>query len=171
MRNIKPLLFIAAFIFVSLGAAVARPVHAATGTGDIQLDTIIDKLAKAASDLNDEGYTVVHITIDNGLKGEKYTATRNLYSGNDYKVIGVGGDGISDLDIALLDKDDNVVDKDTEDDAKPQLEASVSKDGQYFFQTTITELDKGEKEDDSYFYGYVLGFKQSDQPTSTGTSN
>ena len=162
MKNLKSLLFIAAFLFVSFAASYARPVHAAgSGTGNDQLDSMIAQLTQAASVLNDKGYTVVNMNIDNGLKGEKYTSTRTLYGGNDYAILGVGGDGIADLDIALLDKDGNVIDKDTETDATPVVQASVKADDQFFIQTIIADLAKDQSSDNSYYYGYVIGFKNT----------
>jgi hypothetical protein len=170
MKNLKSILFAAAFVLITLVAPASTPVHAQSGSGDSQLDSMIAKLTEAAATLDDQGYTVVNFTIDNGLKGEKYITQRKLYTGNDYKIMGVGGDGIVDLDISLLDGDGNVVDKDTLNNATPTVQASIDKSDQYYFQTVISELEKGQSNDDSYFYGYVIGFKNQDQPSTDATA-
>jgi|SRR5579859_7454749 len=156
--KITKLLIIVALVAVSLLSSTPT-VRAQTGTGDDKLDAFIAKISQVATKLNDKGYTVVNITIDKGFQNETYETSRTLYAGNEYIILGAGADGISKLGINLLDDQKNIVDKAPGSDSNPLLLTRPDKDTKHFFETTIVGLDGTADANSSYFFGYVVGFK------------
>lgn len=157
--KIFKLLTIAVLLAVSMVSSTPAVRAQNSGTGDDKLDAIIASMQQVATKLNDKGYTVVNITVDKGYKGETYETSRTLYAGNEYIILGAGADGVSKLGINLLDADKNVVDKAPGTDASPLLTTRPDKDAKHFFETTIVDLDGTGDANNSYFFGYVVGFK------------
>src|SRR5689334_8500520 len=124
-------------------------------------------ITQTAAKLNDKGYTIVNITIDKGYQGETYETSRTLYKGNDYIVMGAGAEGVSKLGIKLLDSNKAVVDQASGTDAAPFVTTTVKKDDKHYFETTIVGLDGSADTNSSYYFGYVIGFKNTDQGTQT----
>lgn len=158
MKIIK-LLIIVVLLAVSMVSSTPAVRAQNTGTGDDKLDAIMTSIQQVATKLNDKGYTVVNITIDKGFQGETYETSRTLYAGNEYIILGAGAEGVSKLGINLLDADKNVVDKAPGTDASPLLTTKPAKDSKHFFETTIVGLDGTGDANSSYFFGYVVGFK------------
>ncbi len=156
--KITKLLLIVVLVAVSLVSSTPT-VRAQSGTGDDKLDAIISSISGVATKLNDKGYTVVNITIDKGFQGETYETSRTLYAGNEYIILGAGADGVAKLGINLLDDKKNVVDKAPGSDANPLLTTRPDKDTKHFFETTIVGLDGTADTNSSYYFGYVIGFK------------
>ena len=158
ITKIAKLLVIVVLVTVSLVSS-APVVRAQNGTGDDKLDAILASISQVATKLNDKGYTVVNITIDKGFQGETYETSRTLYAGNEYIILGAGADGVSKLGINLLDAQKNIIDKAPGTDASPLLTTRPDKDAKHFFETTIVGLDGTADNNKSYFFGYVIGFK------------
>src|SRR5438105_4490064 len=102
IRFLNAVLFLTVFLTASVLSPVAR-VHAQSGNTD--LDNIVATVTKSASAIENKGYSVVNITIDKGLKDDVYETSRRLYKGNEYVILAVGGVGVSDISISLLDSD------------------------------------------------------------------
>jgi len=55
-----------------------------------------------------------------------------LYSGNEYRIVGVGDDNVGNLDVVLHDADGNTVEYDRTTDSQPSIEFTPSATATYF---------------------------------------
>jgi len=74
-----------------------------------QLSTMLARLTAVTAALHHEGYTIAHVFVDRLGEGDTSTQTRKLYEGNFYRIVGVGGHGIADLDLELAESDGRVI--------------------------------------------------------------
>ena len=127
-----------------------------------ELTGLLERIEALVTTLHQQGYIIVHIEVDKLREDQTYTASRKLFSANDYAIVGVGGIGISDLDLELYDENDNLVDKDESEDNLPVLEVSPKKDGKYYIKTKLYSLDENADADSEYFFCWVIGFKRTE---------
>jgi hypothetical protein len=90
-------------------------------------------------------------------RGE-YIETRTFYSGNEYKIMGIGSDGITDLDIQIIDEAGQIVIKDTQTDNLPSVVFNPTKTGKYTIKVIAYDIQESLKQSDNLF-GFSLGFK------------
>jgi len=127
-----------------------------------ELTGLLERIEALVTTLYQQNYTIVHIEVDKLQADQTYTASRKLFSENDYAIIGVGGIGIADLDLELRDENDNLIDKDESEDNIPVLEVSPKKDGKYYIKTKVYSLEEGANADDEYFFCWIIGFKRGE---------
>ena len=94
-------------------------------------------------------------------EGQNFTYSRNLYTGNDYVILGMGGVGVSDMDIKLFDGNDRLVDKDTSQENLALVEVRPTRSGIFKIQPSIYALGRGYSSDNDYFVIYLIAFKRS----------
>jgi hypothetical protein len=149
---------LAAFDGDKAAAAAAMP---ASPVGDKEeLADLLVKMAAISAKLADGGYTIAHIEVDRLQKGQIYSASRTLYGGNSYKIVGVGGKGIGDLDMKLTDEDGATIAKDTETDNVPIVDASPKREGTYTVKVVASAMEKGFDPDGEYYFCWVIAFKR-----------
>jgi len=70
-------------------------------------------------------------------KGDSYTITTTLYSGNSYTLVAAGDSSVRDLDIILYDENWNEIDKDTQSDALPIVKVSPRWSGTFYIKVKM----------------------------------
>ena len=103
-------------------------------------------------------YKFIRSVIDVLQYRNEYVESRTFYLGNTYKIYGMGSDGITDLDIQIIDENGNVVIKDTQTDNLPIVEFTPTKTGKYTIKVLAYNVEEAKKSDDNLF-GFALGYK------------
>ncbi len=75
-----------------------------------KLEAVSPKVVKA-------GYTILHVEFDRLAPGGEYVFRQELSTKNKYKIVGVGGKGITDLQLRLIDSKGKVEVSDGHDDS------------------------------------------------------
>jgi len=148
-------------VFVSLvfvsPVQVSNAAPATATIGDIA--AVQSQLNNAAALLRRAGYTIRESGVDT-----LYLDDTTLYSGTfrrgyTYKVMAIGGRGIADLDIALYDENDNLIDEDSESDARPIVDVTPRWSGDFTLAINLYALTRGARAYDDYAYGYIVAYK------------
>ena len=131
------------------------------GQASSEMIDLLDRAVDIADAMEEEDYTIVHILLDRvGLgKDSLYIGTRMFYSGNDYLIVGLGGEGIKDLDIEIYDERNNLVDEDKLTDNQPEVYLSPKKDSRCYVNVILHSLVSGYDKDGEYYFCYIIGFK------------
>ena len=66
---------------------------------DEEVSGLLQRIILLSAKMHQQGYTIVHIEVDKLEQGQKYMTSRRLFNDNHYKIAGIGGVGISDLDM------------------------------------------------------------------------
>jgi len=104
-------------------------------------------------------YRIAHMEVDRLERKEHYRFQRKLYSSNVYKIIGVGGQGIKDLDIKIYDSNGNLLAKDTSEDNFPEITVDINETDVYTIEAIAFELEDDADQDAEYFFVVTIGFK------------
>ena len=75
-----------------------------------KLEAVSPKVVKA-------GYTILHVEFDRLAPGGEYVFRQELSTKNKYKIVGVGGKGITDLQLRLIDSKGKIAVSDGHDDS------------------------------------------------------
>jgi hypothetical protein len=150
----------AAFDDNNKATPVASLPKALTGDKEELADLLV-KMAAISAKLMETGYTVVHIEVDRLQKGQIYSASRTLHGGNSYKIVGLGGKGIGDLDMKLVDSDGDTVAKDTEADNVPIVDIAPKTEGSYTVKVAAAAIEKGFDPESEYYFCWVIAFKRA----------
>jgi hypothetical protein len=142
----------------STGTPAAKA--AATSVDAQELATLLPKMNTITTKLAEAGYTVAHIEVDRLQMGKIYSATRKLYSGNNYKIVGVGGPGIADLDMDVQDSAAVVVGKDTQDDNVPIVDVTPKASDVFTIRVAAAKLTPTTDKDSENYFFWVIAFKQ-----------
>jgi hypothetical protein len=126
-----------------------------------ELNGLLERLATLSTALDAKGYTVVHIGVERLEKGEGYTFSRDLYTGNNYVIVGMGGVGVADLDIKLYDGNNRLIDEDTSQENLALVDVVPTRSGVFKIQPSIYSLQPGYTNDDEYFVMYLIAFKRT----------
>ena len=91
-----------------------------------------DLLRQKIWDGYSEGYAVRTATSAELAQDEYRIFLVTLYSGNEYKIVGVGDDSVTNLDLVLHDADGNTVEYDRTVDSQPVIDFSPPQTATYF---------------------------------------
>ena len=127
---------------------------------DEEVSGLLQRIILLSAKMHQQGYTIVHIEVDKLEQGQKYMTSRRLFNDNHYKIAGIGGVGISDLDIKLYDSNNNLIDEDTSTDNIPEVYVSPRWSGDFFIRTSFHSLSRGYPTNSEYFFCYMVGFKR-----------
>ena len=141
-------------------AATVDALPAALPGDKEELADLLVKMAAISAKLVEGGYTVAHIEVDRLQKGQVYSASRKFYGGNSYKIVGMGGKGIADLDMKLVDAGGDDIAKDTADDNVPIVDANPRTESDYTIKVAAAALEKGADADAEYYFCWVIAFKR-----------
>ena len=141
-------------------AAPADAMPAAMPGDKEELADLLVKMAAISAKLVEGGYTVAHIEVDRLQKGQVYSASRKFYGGNSYKIVGMGGKGIGDLDMKLVDSAGDDIAKDTADDNVPIVDANPKAESDYTIKVAAAALEKGADPEAEYYFCWVIAFKR-----------
>ncbi len=125
-----------------------------------ELEALMERMELLVEAIYEEDYVIAHIEVDKLYEGQQYSFTRVLLEENNYKVIGVGGWGIKDLDVRIEDSAGEVIDEDTTDDNVPIVNANVPSSQRYTIRTLAYELEEGVEESE-YFFIVVVAFQKN----------
>ena len=143
------------------GKATPVATLPATAIGDKEeLTDLLVKMATLSAKIVELGYTVAHIEVDRLQKGQIYSSTRTFYGGNNYRIVGIGGRGISDLDMKLVDSAGTTVAKDTEADNVPVVDVTPKAEGSYIVKVAASAMEKGFDPDSEYYFCWIIAFKR-----------
>lgn len=148
----------AAFSADNKAAPVATLPSATIGDKEELADLLV-KMAAICAKVTEAGYTVAHVEVDRLVKGKVYAASRTLYAGNNYKIVGIGGKGIADLDMKLEDEDGATVAKDTETDNVPIVDVTPKAEGSFTVKVAASAMEKGFDPEAPYYFCWVIAFK------------
>ena len=149
---------IAICLAVCITVATSLPVLASTP--EQELAGILERAIKVMDAMIKNGYTIEHFELDSAKLGEVYSVPYKLYSGNQYKIVGIGGTGIGDLDIHVFDSSNSLVAADTLNDDVPEVDITANADGAIRMDTSFESLEAGYSSGEYYYFCYIIGFKQ-----------
>lgn len=149
---------IAICLAVCITVATSLPVLASTP--EQELAGILERAIKVMDAMIKGGYTIEHIELDSVKLGEVYSVPYNLYAGNVYKIIGIGGTGIADLDMHVSDSNNNLLAADTLNDDVPEVDVSPKTDGSFRVDISFESLEPGASASEYYYFCYIVGFKR-----------
>ena len=147
------------FIFVcviSIFAVGAQPTLAQADSSDMQ--KLLNKVSAYVDALHDEGYEVANVYFDRLTLGGSYQMTRNLYVGNDYIVVGLGEDGISDLDLKVSDAFGHSA-EDVIQDNVPMITVSPTRDDVYTVETNLYSVYATVDSTAEFYFATIIAFK------------
>ncbi|NPV81602.1 MAG: hypothetical protein HPY52_15295 [Firmicutes bacterium] len=147
-------------ICLAVCITVATALPALASTPEQELAGILERAINVMDAMIKGGYTIEHIEFDSVKLGEVYSVPYNLYAGNLYKIIGIGGNGIADLDIHILDSDNNLLAADTLNDDVPEVDVSPKADGAFRIDTSFESLEPAHSPSEYYYFCYIVGFRQ-----------
>jgi len=103
------------------------------------------------------GNQVVHMSVDTLQRKGTYSEYRTFYYGTTYKITGIGSDGISDLDIVIIDANGNEVVKDTKADNLPDVTFTPTSTGTYTIKVlAYSTSDLAASQEN--FFGIVISY-------------
>lgn len=155
----RKLLTLALALFVLCSTWAPQRAYAQSQSDE--LNGLLERLAALSTVLDTKGYTVVHIGVERLEKGEGYTFSRDLYTGNNYVIVGMGGVGVADLDIKLYDGNNRLLDEDTSEENVAVVDVVPTRSGVFKIQPSIYSLQPGSSNDDEYFVMYLIAFKRT----------
>jgi hypothetical protein len=155
----RKLLTLALVLFVLCSTWMPQSAYAQSQSDE--LNGLLERLAALSIALDAKGYTVVHIGVERLEKGEGYTFSRDLYTGNNYVIVGMGGVGVADLDIKLYDGNNRLIDEDTSQENLALVDVVPTRSGVFKIQPSIYSLQPGYTNDDEYFVMYLIAFKRT----------
>ncbi|MFZ4660914.1 MAG: hypothetical protein ACOYNY_28130 [Caldilineaceae bacterium] len=155
----RKLLTLALVLFVLCSTWMPQSAYAQSQSDE--LNGLLERLATLSTALDAKGYTVVHIGVERLEKGEGYTFSRDLYTGNNYVIVGMGGVGVADLDIKLYDGNNRLIDEDTSQENLALVDVVPTRSGVFKIQPSIYSLQPGYTNDDEYFVMYLIAFKRT----------
>jgi hypothetical protein len=138
--------------------APSNPTQPPAGDKEEMAD-LMSKLAEKTVKIFELGYTVAHVEVDRLQKGQVYSASRNLYGGNGYIVVGIGGRGIGDLDMKLEDAGGTTIAKDTEADNVPIVQVTPKTTGNYTVKVAAAAIERGFDPENEYYFCWIIAFK------------
>lgn len=130
MNRVVPLILALAFAAVSSAAF-----------GQSYADTVWTQLQEWYEDYNEDGYAVENYVVGKLDEGETDSWSFWLEGGNDYTIIGVCDEDCGDIDLAIYDDGDALVDEDVLDDDYPIISASPLSDELFTVDVDMYECD------------------------------
>ncbi len=124
-----------------------------------QLADVLSRTIVICAALAGDDYNLAHIEVDRLSEGASYTFTRTLYSGNDYKIVGIGGQGIEDLDIYVYNSDGELVGRDTQVDNIPIVKFHVNSTQTYRIKVKFYSAEDDWPSGKESFFSVAVGFK------------
>src|SRR5438105_2197343 len=76
-----------------LGLSTATVLPAKAAPNKASYDNLLAQLSATVQLLDQRGWSIASIHVDRLEKGQSYEFRRDLYSGNDYVIVGVGDSG------------------------------------------------------------------------------
>ncbi|MGE5574475.1 MAG: hypothetical protein ACM3ZU_15915 [Bacteroidota bacterium] len=154
MKTLK----IAICLAVCMAMATTLPVLASTP--EQELAGILERAIKVMDAMIKNGYTIEHFELDSVKLGEVYSVPYKLYSGNQYKIVGIGGTGIGDLDVHIFDSSNSLVAADTLNDDVPEVDITANADGTIRIDTSFESLEAGYSSGEYYYFCYIVSLKR-----------
>lgn len=151
MRKVK-LVLVAA---VCLIATIAFPVSAMSPAEE--LARLLDRTDSALAEFIKAGYLIEHVEVDWLAEGQSYIVPIELAAGYDYKILGIGGDGIADLDIRVYDANKNLIAQDTLTDDVPEVDIKALGSGTIWVEIIAESLAKGASTDEYWYFSFIVG--------------
>jgi len=148
----------AVFILGLLLSSSGQSLYAQTQ--EEELVGLLQRLVLLTAKLYDDGYTIVHIEVDKLYRGQSYTDRRELFSSNYYRIIGMGGVGVKDLDLSIHDMYGNLITKDELTDNIPQLDVRINQTSNFTIKTSLYALEASYANTE-YFFCYLIAFKRN----------
>ena len=124
-----------------------------------QLADVLSRTIVICAALSGDDYNLAHIEVDRLSEGESYTFTRKLYAGNNYKIVGIGGQGVEDLDIYVYDANGDLVDRDTQTDNVPIVNFHVYSTQVYQIKVKFYSAEDDWPSGKESFFSVAVGFK------------
>lgn len=143
-----------------LFALIFAPKSLQAQDSGVEVAGLLQRLLALSAALHQNNYTIVHIEVDKLEKGQSYAVTRALHSSNRYKIVGVGGVGIKDLDIYLHDQNGNLIDKDISRDNLPEVDVAPRWSGDFRIRINLYELEDEYSSEYEYFFCFIIAFKR-----------
>lgn len=101
-----------------------------------------------------------HVEFDWLKLNDVYVSTEVLSAGCKFKIVGVGGAGIADLDIRVYDENNNLVAADTLDDDVPEVDIAPRWTGPFRVEVSAEALMTGCCPEDGWYFAYLIGSKE-----------
>lgn len=99
--------------------------------------------------------SVRHLMIDTLQKGDTYVQTLYFDANTEYRIVGMGGDGISDLDIAVFSEAGVEIAKDNKTDNAPEVTFKLFQSQTCKIQTTVYNTLAGQEREQNLFFVIV----------------
>lgn len=128
------------------------------------LTELYGKLSAVSPKVVKAGYTILHIEFDRLGSGPSVTFKRQLQKGFKYKIVGVGAQGIADIEVKLLDSKNKVVAKDEGQDGVGIINLAPAASGTYTVRVAAAKMD-GEEGARPYFFCLVASKPQKSEQT------
>ncbi len=145
---------IALCLAVCMAAVVAVPASAMTTAQEFR--DLWNGCAQGIDRMLDNGWVVEHIEFDWMRLGEVYVSTETLSAGHTFKIVGVGGHGIADLDIRVYDENGNLVAADTLNDDVPEVDITPAWTGPFRVEVAVEAAEAGWDPADSWYFAYMV---------------
>lgn len=104
-------------------------------------DTVWSQLQEWYEDYNEDGYAVENYIVGKLDEGETDSWSFWLEGGNDYTIVGVCDEDCGDIDLAIYDESDELIDEDVLEDDYPIISASPIKDQLFTVDVDMYECD------------------------------
>lgn len=145
-------------IFLTL-FLIGVPVSASANTGHSQMQNLLVDISDTVTTLTNEGYSVANIYMDRLTLDTSYQMSRTLYEGHDYVIVGIGGDGVRDLDLRLYNILGTLVGEDDSIDNLPLLTVTPGSDAVYSVETDVYAVNSNVRSGDELFFATIIAFK------------
>ncbi len=121
---------IALFLF-----AASLPAAPSIGAASDELTDVLTRTVAASGLVQTQGFNIVHVEVDRLARGGSYRYPIRLEAGIEYRILGVGAAGISDLDLILEDEDGSPLRADRDTDSTPLLEFRSNANATVYLRT------------------------------------
>lgn len=118
-----------------------------------------NRCAEGIGEMIKSGYVIEHVEFDRLKLNEVYVSSEFLSAGYSFKIIGVGGAGIRDLDIRVYDENNNLVAKDTLNDDVPEVDIAPKWSGPFRVEVVVEALSPGCNPAEDWYFCYIIGSK------------
>lgn len=141
------------YTLISLALALTLIVLGAIETkAQISVSNVMDRAKTVVDKLEDEGYQVLYMKIDNIKKDAIALDSYPLTAGNKYAIIAIGdADRIQDIDLAVLDGNSELAGKDNDDSNLAIVKVNPSKSQTYKIGVKGYQMSKNDG-----FYAIII---------------